>query len=97
MVICFAAKATFANRCKQSTAKAYLLLTIKFACIEFNCLPLSIAGLGGGSCLDYFGSLVRKSTSRRAVVEDTQHDLHSFAARLHWRASPTLRKQMKAA
>src|SRR5262249_36249471 len=39
-------KATFANCCKSSTAKTYLLVTIRFACIEFNCLSRSASGLG---------------------------------------------------
>src|SRR5215813_8223800 len=52
--------------------------------------------VGGGSCLDYFGSPIWKSTSRRAVAGVTQLRLRSFAARLHWHASPALRKPMKA-
>src|SRR5262245_37130832 len=49
-------KMSISNRCKPSTAKTYLLVTIKFACIEFNRLRARHRWVGGGSCLDYFGS-----------------------------------------
>jgi hypothetical protein len=51
---------------------------------------------GGRSCLIKFASEIRRSRSRRVVGEATQFVLQLFAAQLHWRASPGMRKRTKA-
>src|SRR5215510_1600174 len=82
--------------CKPDTAKLYRQSTMKLAFIEWYRLRRLALAYGGGPCLNKFEWTIRKST-RTALTENRQSRLRSFAARLHWRASPTERKPTKAA
>jgi hypothetical protein len=89
-------KGTGAIRCKRTTLQLYLLVTIIFVRIENNCLGALATVLMSDPCPDKFELEIHRSTSRGAVANASQRGLYSCAARLHWRASPALRKPMKA-